>query len=32
MIGFILGNITGFAGGVLLMLILICWSVRDTFR
>ena len=32
MLGFALGNITGFMGGILLMFILIAMSVRDTFR
>ena len=32
MLGFILGNITGLMGGIILMLLLICWAVNDTLR
>ena len=32
MIGFILGNITGFMGGVILMMVLIIWAARDIYR
>lgn len=32
MMGFIFGNITGFAAGILFMIVLICFITRDNFR
>ena len=32
MMGFILGNITGFMAGVVFMIAIICHITRDTFR
>lgn len=32
MVGFIFGNITGFAAGILFMILLVCYITRDNYK